>query len=357
MMRYIKNNIWSSTLGEISELHSNKDDHKNQERRLRIHTVENLCESNEGNPCGKTFSRVPNLTVQKRNPPEVNPFECSDCEKAIMDPSSHNHHTCQFITSREACGGTTPMRPLSGKKPRKCEVCGKDFICISTLKNPVTTLTSDNQYKCNEYGKDFCSFSSFWTHVRGHKGECKESSSSDPLSLLFSNRDKPYECREFRKAFSFSSALTAHLGTHSEERPYECNECGKAFRWPSYLTKHMRTHSGERPYECQECGKGFSQSGHLTTHIRTHTGQRPYECKECGKAFSRVSTLTTHITTHSGEKPYECKQSFSQSSDLVTHRRVHTGERPYQCKEFGKAFVISRPSEDIQKLIVDDLGM
>ncbi|KAM9180929.1 zinc finger protein 699-like isoform 4-T6 [Dugong dugon] len=139
IVRYMNNNTWFSMLGEISELHGNKDHHKNPERCLRNHTVENLCGNNEGNQCGKTFSQIPNLTVLKKNPTEVNPFECSECEKAFTDLSSHNHHTrcntgcvtCQIIACEETCSGTTPVRTLNGKKSHKCEM--KGFMGVITM--------------------------------------------------------------------------------------------------------------------------------------------------------------------------------------------------------------------------------
>ncbi|KAM9180930.1 zinc finger protein 77-like [Dugong dugon] len=131
MVKYMNNNTLFSMVGEISELYGNKDHRKFPEGCLRSHTVENLFEDhNEGNQCGKTFSRIPNLTVVKRNPTELNPFGCSVCEKTFIDPSSHNHrtrchtgcNTCQFIACGETCSCNTPMRTLNGKKPHKCEI-------------------------------------------------------------------------------------------------------------------------------------------------------------------------------------------------------------------------------------------
>ncbi|XP_064137326.1 zinc finger protein 555-like isoform X2 [Loxodonta africana] len=153
MVRFMKNSSWSYTLGEIFKWPGNKNQHKKQGRHLRSHTVENLCESNEDNQCGKTLSRIPDLTVIKRNPPEVNAFECSECRKAFMDHSSQKYHTrshtgcntyqCKDCEEAYSCPShlTTPVRTLNGKKRHKCKICGKDFTCVSALKNPVTTLT------------------------------------------------------------------------------------------------------------------------------------------------------------------------------------------------------------------------
>ncbi|XP_007457564.1 PREDICTED: zinc finger protein 154-like [Lipotes vexillifer] len=103
--------------------------------------------------------------------------------------------------------------------------------------------------------------------------------------------ERPYECGECRKAFTYKRMLVQHQRVHTGERPYECSECGKVFRYIASLIKHRRIHTGERPYECSECGKSFSQNSILTTHQRVHTGERPYKCSECGKCFSQSSTL------------------------------------------------------------------
>ncbi|XP_023408150.1 zinc finger protein 699-like isoform X3 [Loxodonta africana] len=141
MVQFMKKNTWSSILGEVSKLYGNKDQHKIWKRHLRSHTVENLCESSKGNLYGKTFSWIPNQTVLKRNPREVNPFECCECGKTFMDHLSHNYrarshtecNTCQSKECEEVCNCpshvTTPMRTRAGKKSRKC----KDSVVIEDV--------------------------------------------------------------------------------------------------------------------------------------------------------------------------------------------------------------------------------
>ncbi|XP_075418851.1 uncharacterized protein LOC142461119 isoform X1 [Tenrec ecaudatus] len=305
-IQFMKNDTWSSMVGEICELHVTEDQNKDQTAYVRQHMIENVSEVNEDAQCGQSFSWVLDLSVLRRTPVEAY-SSYLQCVESSMDHSSLAQHisthfeygTYQDKGCEEVCSWPpyprTPVQTVTGKKPYECKECGK------TLRYP----------------------SHLRTHMRSHNGE------------------RPYECQECGKAFGQSSGLNRHMRTHSGEKPYVCKECGKTFLQSSGLIAHMRNHSGEKHFECKECGKTFVRSSSLNSHMRTHSGEKPYECKLCGKVFSVSSNVIQHMIIHSGERPYKCKEcgrAFSHYSSLIRHRRVHSGERPYECKECGKTF-------------------
>ncbi|NWI54135.1 ZSCA2 protein, partial [Calyptomena viridis] len=56
-------------------------------------------------------------------------------------------------------------------------------------------------------------------------------------------------------SLSRSSERVVHEQLQSREKPFECLECGKSFSWRTNLSRHQQIHTGERPCECGECGK------------------------------------------------------------------------------------------------------
>ncbi|XP_008294021.1 zinc finger protein 37-like isoform X1 [Stegastes partitus] len=202
----------------------------------------------------------------------------------------------------------------TGRKPVKCDVCGKAFKYRSKMRYHRRSHTGEKPYACSTCGKKFTRMSSIKYHKRIHTGE------------------KPYACEICDKRFRGTVDLITHMRTHTGEKLHSCKTCGKTFTQRGHLLCHIRIHTGEKPYSCETCGKKFIQCNHLLRHMRTHTGEKPFSCKTCGKSFNQTEILNVHMKTHTYQKPCICSicgKEFKATSALMRHMRTHAGESPY----------------------------
>lgn len=73
---------------------------------------------------------------------------------------------------------------------------------------------------------------------------------------------KCYECKDCGKAFNYGSELTLHQRVQTGEK-LNVRNVGR----PSQLTQHQRLHTGEKPYEYKQYGKAFIRIFQLTEHL------------------------------------------------------------------------------------------
>uniref|UniRef100_A0A8C0S5F9 C2H2-type domain-containing protein n=1 Tax=Canis lupus familiaris TaxID=9615 RepID=A0A8C0S5F9_CANLF len=384
IVRFTRNDSWA-LFGENQVFHNIGDQFQSQERCLRSHLLERVCESNEGNQGGDTVNQITGLTVHEDCPAGEKSCECAKCREVFRDGSflenpqifhpGHKPNPC------EECGptcsgvlslstqvdadlvrkpyehqdiGRAPKRysnSLGSQKSLECGKCGKTFTCPSSFQGHVQGHCEQRVHVCDVCGKTFMYQSYLTRHMRTHTGErpyeCVECGKAYSCLSYFREHvkthsgEKLYECKQCGKTFKYPASLQGHMMTHTGERPYLCQQCGKAFSCPKYFRRHVRTHSGVKPYECTLCGKAYSCSLSLREHVGTHSEERPYECKQCGKAFRHPRYFQRHVRMHTGVKPYECKEcgkAYSSSTSLQEHVRTHTGERPFECQQCGKAF-------------------
>ncbi|XP_060254679.1 zinc finger protein 180 isoform X7 [Ovis aries] len=320
-----------------------------------ITDTEKLCENNEfGNlPQSIHFIQFTRTQTEDKSygfSDSIQPFNhgtpLNIHEKIHAQGRSFDFKECGQILNH-SISHNEQQRNSTGESQYKCRKTSESSSLAQNMRNH----SEEKPFECNQCGKSFSWSSHLVAHQRTHTGEkpyeCNECGKSfSRSSHLVSHQrthtgEKPYRCNQCGKSFSQSYVLVVHQRTHTGEKPYECNQCGKSFRQSYKLIAHQRTHTGEKPYECNQCGKSFIQSYKLIAHQRIHTGEKPYECNQCGKSFSQSYKLVAHQRTHTGEKPFECNQcgkSFSWSSQLVAHQRTHTGEKPYECNECGKSF-------------------
>ena len=110
-----------------------------------------------------------------------------------------------------------------------------------------------------------------------------------------SGKAASWTCKICMKTFAQNSNYKNHIRTHSNERPYECTLCSIGFKERYHLKKHhLYVHSNQMNEKCGVCHKMFKDSTAVRAHLRTHSELRPYHCSRCGKAFKTSECLWHH---------------------------------------------------------------
>lgn len=235
----------------------------NLERHMKMHTGirPHLCDL-----CGKGFIQKTSLLDHMLIHYEAKAYKCTACGLTYNRKTNLQQHFKRLHQSRP--GHVTNEADVTGddaKRPFLCDLCGRGFATVVTLK----------------------------FHKKLHTGE------------------KPFVCSICSKSFVQKTQLDQHFRIHTGVKPYICQTCGKAFVYKDSLTQHTRIHTGEKPYVCQICSKAYTQSHHLKGHMLTHTGEKPYACQLCSKSYKNRADLRFHSTrVHQVNLPKLSKNNF-----------------------------------------------
>ena len=210
------------------------------------------------------------------------------------------------------------MRLHEGKKEHICDICGKAYVFLDSLKKHIATchtrLEARLSAPCSICGEQFATNRYMKYHeYHAHKDKFPDVDEKDVpkftprLTLPSKDRNCPYCDRKFM----FRWQLKAHVRCHTGDSKHRCSTCGKTFENSGNLSRHRRTHQKDnQPFSCSYCPARFTQDSSRKAHERKHTGERPYSCEFCKKTFIQKSNKTTH------EKRCKMKPGRSKSGRL-----------------------------------------
>ncbi|XP_062301146.1 zinc finger protein 250-like [Scomber scombrus] len=326
-------------------------------------------EQEEGEPelnSSKTTRKLPVKTKRSKQMRSTEnsdaPLSCKVCTVLQRSTSMLVKHAWSHVDDPESVCGVCGEHSASAEelkshlqshqKTHSCDICGKSFINLSSLKEHTAGHTGQKTYQCDICHKAFHLKRKLTFHQHVHMEDKPFKCDFCPQSFCFQRQlkihrrrhtgEKPYLCKVCGTSVSDFRALSRHMLIHTGEKRYSCQVCGKCFLSPEKVKEHEKIHTDRiKPHLCDVCCKSFPTAGQLNAHLQTHNKKMSHTCSECGKVMSTLGGLKRHMINHSGKKPYscsECGQSFLFRNILIAHQKLHLGLKPFVCGVCGKKF-------------------
>ena len=269
-----------------------------------IETVHKKSNRHKCEFCDKSYP-VPSLLQYhievKHNESGTRKFQCSLCENGFTIPANlgihlatvHKNHVGTIKCS--TCENTLPnvddlinhMRSehsRSGKVYKKKTSSIKDQVAANRVNKKTNSHTNKNKERtkpCEVCGKTFTQVTSLKEHIKIiHEG----------FRL---------QCPKCEKGFQNKTNLSTHLRTvHEGKKDHICDICGIALGTKSDLKVHLtRVHSTQpKDQICSYCGKIFRLPVDLKIHIENiHENTNREKCHLCGREFNRKELLRRHM--------------------------------------------------------------
>lgn len=267
----------------------NDERHKEEETNVEASYYEKLlftCHS-----CNKGYKKKCELkkhlishddTIQAQNQDEAELIH--KAKQIVNDRISYKCELCKKVMFTKR-GFLRHMRVHSGKRPCRCELCGKCYRIEQDLARHIRDVHEGlKKYACDICGRAFANKGAKDDHRRIHTGE------------------RPYTCEHCPKTFRTLNSIYIHNRVHTNYKPHKCTYCGKYFRSRQRLNNHETTHTGVKAFSCEICGKSFSVKGEVMRHHATHNQEKPFNCKGCGMKFGQKRYLRNHIKQHHKEE-------------------------------------------------------
>ncbi|KAH3863003.1 zinc finger protein 37-like [Dreissena polymorpha] len=186
--------------------------------------------------CDQTFYTIPDLNchMQNEHKVEMETHLCDLCGSRFKDKKILNQHR-KYVHTDE--------------RPEECPTCRRRFKNKSQLRNHLVVHkdASDLDLSCEVCGKMFVRVATLKDHVRRHRKEFT------------------FFCNTCGKGFYKKSGMEEHMRVHTGDKPFTCKVCGYKCALRCNLVKHIRKHSKQLPKrdDLMEPGKALYLQSYL----------------------------------------------------------------------------------------------
>ena len=357
-----------------------KEDIDNLETNFKCHNREIAMTNNSNQENISDIVKIeipypPSVTNNLDKIPEINPFQCKQCQKSFASfRGLQNHidmehdkeiHKCEQCDKIIIGKGKflSHIRKVheKDKELHKCEQCNKVIVgkvkMLRHIKKVHESLKNHEKNECEKCNKVFAERNKLIRHIENfHDVVCQlcgkkyATKRSLDLHIKYFHEGQPIEknhiCEICAKPFKFAAEVRNHIKYVHEgkEKPHKCELCDYSCVSNSILQIHISSvHKGLKNFECEQCGKLFVVRSGLRNHIKmVHEKRRDFKCDDCGKMFQDKHYLKHHIeTVHEGKRKYSCEdcgKTFAHLEGMKCHiKTIHEGIR-YQCDHCERSF-------------------